>query len=225
MANSFTITAARQLSMYASTSLVITGFRTSHKILTAVAEWDYVTCCYTGKLCCKKGVIGLCWKELLIRFTACAFRKMLSIYVFSYFPFGFEGRTWDLIVSVPDHCLSFYFTLLYIILESGINRGKIILPGILFDQTLTDSFFLIKESINGIFWLSNTQVCLSIRFVQNPLAQTLFKLFDFHESRNYREVNIRYCCAQFRKVVTATNASRRTLAATPDLWEIHRYTN
>ena len=25
-----------------------------------------------------------------------------------YFPFGFEGRMWDLIVSVPDHCLSFY---------------------------------------------------------------------------------------------------------------------
>ena len=32
-----------------------------------------------------------------------------SIYVFSYFPFGFEGRMWDLIVTVPDHCLSFYF--------------------------------------------------------------------------------------------------------------------
>ena len=29
--------------------------------------------------------------------------------VFSYFPFGFEGRMWDLIVSDPDHCLSFYF--------------------------------------------------------------------------------------------------------------------
>ena len=28
---------------------------------------------------------------------------------FSYFPFGFEGRIWDLIVSVPDHCLSVYF--------------------------------------------------------------------------------------------------------------------
>ena len=28
----------------------------------------------------------------------------------SYFPFGFEGRMWDLIVLVPDHCLSFYFT-------------------------------------------------------------------------------------------------------------------
>ena len=23
--------------------------------------------------------------------------------------FGFEGRMWDVIVSVPDHCLSFYF--------------------------------------------------------------------------------------------------------------------
>ena len=48
-------------------------------------------------------------KELFIRFTASAFRKLQSIYVFRYFPFGFEGRMWDLIVSVPDHCLSFYF--------------------------------------------------------------------------------------------------------------------
>ena len=38
-----------------------------------------------------------------------AFRKLSSIYVFSYFPFGFEGRIWGLIVSVPDYCLSFYF--------------------------------------------------------------------------------------------------------------------
>ena len=42
-------------------------------------------------------------------FAASAFRKLSSIYVFSYFSFGFEGRIWDLIVSVPDHCLSFYF--------------------------------------------------------------------------------------------------------------------
>ena len=40
--------------------------------------------------------------------TASAFRKLLSIYVFSYSSFGLEGRMWDLIVSVPDHCLSFY---------------------------------------------------------------------------------------------------------------------
>ena len=44
-------------------------------------------------------------------FTASAFRKLPSIYVSSYFPFGFEGRLWDLIVSVPDHCLSFYLKL------------------------------------------------------------------------------------------------------------------
>ena len=37
-----------------------------------------------------------------------AFHGLLSIYVFSYFPFGFKGRIWDLIVSVPDHCLCFY---------------------------------------------------------------------------------------------------------------------
>ena len=47
-------------------------------------------------------------KELFILFAASAFRKLSSIYVFSCFPFGFEGRIWDLIVSVPDRCLSFY---------------------------------------------------------------------------------------------------------------------
>ena len=39
-----------------------------------------------------------------------AFRKPLSVYVFSYFSFGFEGRIFDLIVSVPDLCLAFYFS-------------------------------------------------------------------------------------------------------------------
>ena len=32
----------------------------------------------------------------------------LPVKVTGKFPFGFEGRIWDLIVSVPDHCLSFY---------------------------------------------------------------------------------------------------------------------
>ena len=32
----------------------------------------------------------------------------MSTDVFTSFPFGFEGRIWDLIVLVPDHCLSFY---------------------------------------------------------------------------------------------------------------------
>ena len=75
-------------------------------------------------------------KELFIRFTASAFRKLPSIYVFSYFPFGFEGRMWDLIVSVPDHCLSFYF---------GINV----------DNCLTFSGYVdnIAKKITSNIWL------------------------------------------------------------------------
>ena len=30
-------------------------------------------------------------KELFIRFTVCAFRKLLSVYVFSYFPFALRA--------------------------------------------------------------------------------------------------------------------------------------
>ena len=38
--------------------------------------------------------------------------------------FGFEGRIWDLIVSVPDHCLSFYLDLLRMrnLLEGDFSR-------------------------------------------------------------------------------------------------------
>ena len=36
------------------------------------------------------------------------------MYLVIDFPFGFEGRIWDLIVSVPDHCLSFYLTYGYL---------------------------------------------------------------------------------------------------------------
>ena len=49
---------------------------------------------------------------LNFQFTASAFHKLPSIYVFSYFPLDFEGRMWDIIISVPDHCLSYYFVVL-----------------------------------------------------------------------------------------------------------------
>ena len=45
---------------------------------------------------------------------SCSFGSFVNccrFYVFSYFPFGFEGM-WDLIVSVPDHCFSFYLIFL-----------------------------------------------------------------------------------------------------------------
>ena len=66
-------------------------------------------------------------KELFIRFTARAFRKLPSIYVFSYFFLGFEGRMWDLIVSVPDHCLSFYF--IYILARVTCETSQVLLAG------------------------------------------------------------------------------------------------
>ena len=35
--------------------------------------------------------------------------------------FGFEGRMWDLIASVPDHCLSFNFVLLWPVVSPDLN--------------------------------------------------------------------------------------------------------
>ena len=42
---------------------------------------------------------------------SCSFGLPCGVHknVFISFPFGFEGMIWDLIVVVPDHCLSFYF--------------------------------------------------------------------------------------------------------------------
>ena len=51
------------------------------------------------------------WERAVDSVTARAFCKLLSIYLFSYIPFGFEDKIWDLIVSVPDYCFSFYFTM------------------------------------------------------------------------------------------------------------------
>ena len=34
------------------------------------------------------------------------------LFFFFFFFFGFEGEVWDLIVSIPDHCLSLNFKIL-----------------------------------------------------------------------------------------------------------------
>ena len=52
--------------------------------------------------CLEKRAVHSVYRECL--------SKLLSVYVFSYFPSGSEGRIWDLIVSVPDHWLSFYLS-------------------------------------------------------------------------------------------------------------------
>ena len=37
--------------------------------------------------------------------------KVLPAAASALFPFGFEGGIWDLIILVPDHCISFYFVI------------------------------------------------------------------------------------------------------------------
>ena len=50
-------------------------------------------------------------EELFVRFTVRVYCESLSVCVCAYFPTGFEGGMWNLIVSVPDHCVSFKFSL------------------------------------------------------------------------------------------------------------------
>ena len=50
-------------------------------------------------------------KELFIRFTVtCLTWALVKFYVCLSFPFGIKGRMRDVIVLIPDHCLSIYFS-------------------------------------------------------------------------------------------------------------------
>ena len=44
---------------------------------------------------------------------ACLSWAFVKFCVCPSFPFGIEGRTWDVIVLIPDHCLSIYFPLIF----------------------------------------------------------------------------------------------------------------
>ena len=48
-------------------------------------------------------------KELLFGLLRVSFLNILSICVCAAFRFGFEDWMWDLVVLIPDHCLSIYF--------------------------------------------------------------------------------------------------------------------
>ena len=45
---------------------------------------------------------------LFIQLAECVLSELLSICVCASFPLGFEGGMWELIVFIPDHCLSFF---------------------------------------------------------------------------------------------------------------------
>ena len=46
-------------------------------------------------------------RESAVRSVCCA----CISWAFVTFPFGFEGGMWDLIVLIPDHCLSIYIVM------------------------------------------------------------------------------------------------------------------
>ena len=67
------------------------------------------------------------------------------MYVFSSFPFDSESRIWDLIISVPDHCLSFFF--------AEINGSKK-------SYTLVNAIIHVStNNIHGADVTSNYSVC------------------------------------------------------------------
>ena len=45
---------------------------------------------------------------MFIHLTVCVFCGCLSNFVCPSFPFGIKGGMWDVIVLIPDHCLSIY---------------------------------------------------------------------------------------------------------------------
>ena len=67
---------------------------------------------------------------LFVRFAqyTCLSWTAVNSNVFSYFPFGFEGRIWDLIVSVPDHCISFYFSKVFIFRKKVLKEKMFFQP-------------------------------------------------------------------------------------------------
>ena len=81
---------------------------------------------YLGKSC------SFC----LPRVPFVSYRRFVSLVISL---FGFEGRIWDLIVLVPDHCLSFYFSLMHRGTSSCsfcLQRTGLAQPGVFSSRTL-----------------------------------------------------------------------------------------
>ena len=54
--------------------------------------------------------MAICWVEPVpLAFRLCCFIFSAVLVVRVRFPFGVWGRVWNLIASLPDHCLFIYF--------------------------------------------------------------------------------------------------------------------
>ena len=60
----------------------------------------------------------------------------------SFFPFGFEGGMWDLIVLIPDHCISIYFQQIYKYVSSIVH--------VISDLSIHKFYIYYDHSISGI---------------------------------------------------------------------------
>ena len=49
-------------------------------------------------------------------YSTCLSWAMVKYYVCPFFPFGIGGGMWDVIVLIPEHCLSVYFLLIVLLL-------------------------------------------------------------------------------------------------------------
>ena len=49
------------------------------------------------------------WERVVNSVYSACLTRMLSVSVCSFYPFGFEDGMWDLIILIPDHCLSICF--------------------------------------------------------------------------------------------------------------------
>ena len=57
--------------------------------------------------------MAICWERAVpLAFHLCCFYFSAVLIVGIPFPFGVYGRLWNSIVSVPDHCLFIYFSLM-----------------------------------------------------------------------------------------------------------------
>ena len=57
--------------------------------------------------------MAICWERAVpLAFHLCCFYFSAVLIVGVPFLFGVKGRMWNSIVSVPDHCLCFYFAVM-----------------------------------------------------------------------------------------------------------------
>ena len=127
------------------------------------------------------------------------FVNCCQFFVFSYFPFGFEGMMWDLIVSVPDRCLFFYFALLFLVNLYNTCHRLFSLPLVSLESyDLYLSFFraaliILNQSYNA------TVFYFDISFLEHVLNQLFLQTESSISQASYHTMVFTICFQLFKK--------------------------